>query len=60
MPDVDGFAEAKQYHADTPQKAEPFFLKGSRALDWGLQNRLARIFDPKSGRTVMQYGTDQS
>ena len=53
MPDVDGFEEAKQYHTDTPQKAEPFFLKGSGALDWGMQNRLARIFNPESGRTVM-------
>ena len=53
MPDVDGFEEAKQYHTETPQKAEPFFLKGSQALDWGMQNRLARIFNPESGRTVM-------
>ena len=53
MPDVDGFEEAKHYHTETPQKAEPFFLKGSTALDWGMQNRLARIFNPESGRTVM-------
>ncbi|HJP19926.1 MAG TPA: 3-hydroxy-5-phosphonooxypentane-2,4-dione thiolase, partial [Alphaproteobacteria bacterium] len=32
---------------------EAFFLKGSGALDWGMQNRLARIFNPQSGRTVM-------
>ena len=36
-----------------PQKTHPFFLKGSNALDWGMQNRLARIFNPSSGRTVM-------
>ena len=30
-----------------------FFLKGSGAYDWGMQNRLARIFRPESGRTVM-------
>ena len=30
-----------------------FFLKGSGALGWGMQNRLARIFNPQSGRTVM-------
>jgi putative autoinducer-2 (AI-2) aldolase len=53
MPDADGITEAKQYHAGTPQRTEPFFLKGSGALDWGMQNRLARIFDPASGRTVM-------
>lgn len=30
-----------------------FFLKGNKSLDWGMQNRLSRIFNPKSGRTVM-------
>ena len=53
MPDVDDLKEGKRYFTDTPQKAEGFFLKGSNALDWGMKNRLARIFNPKSGRTVM-------
>ncbi len=44
---------AKDYHADVPAKNEPFFLKGSNNLDWGLKNRLAKIFNPQSGRTVM-------
>lgn len=35
------------------RKEEIFFLKGSKSLDWGMQNRLSRIFNPKSGRTVM-------
>ena len=53
MPDMDDLKEAKQYHTDIPQKTEGFFLKGSNALDWGMKNRLSRIFNPKSGRTVM-------
>lgn len=53
MPDIDGLKEAKKFYADTPQKTEGFFLKGSNSLDWGMKNRLARIFNPKSGRTVM-------
>ena len=53
MADMDGMKEAKQFHADIPQKCEGFFLKGSNSLDWGMKNRLARIFNPKSGRTVM-------
>ncbi len=53
MPDVDDLKEAKNYYLDTPQQTEGFFLKGSNALDWGMKNRLARIFNPKSGRTVM-------
>lgn len=53
MPDMDELKDAKQYYNDMPQKTEGFFLKGSNALDWGMKNRLARIFNPESGRTVM-------
>lgn len=53
MPDVDEMKEGKKYYIDVPQKTEGFFLKGSNSLDWGMKNRLARIFNPKSGRTVM-------
>jgi putative autoinducer-2 (AI-2) aldolase len=53
MPDVEEMREAKNYYTDIPQKSEGFFLKGSNALDWGMKNRLARIFNPESGRTVM-------
>jgi len=53
MPDVEGLKEAKKFHTDIPQKIEGFFLKGSNAYDWGMKNRLARIFNPETGRTVM-------
>ncbi len=53
MADVDELKESKQYYFDIPQKTEGFFLKGSNSLDWGMKNRLARIFNPESGRTVM-------
>jgi putative autoinducer-2 (AI-2) aldolase len=53
MPDMDEMKEGKKYCVDTPQKTEGFFLKGSNSLDWGMKNRLARIFNPASGRTVM-------
>jgi putative autoinducer-2 (AI-2) aldolase len=49
----DDTTASKVYQADIPQRSEPFFLKGSNHLDWGLKNRLANIFNPKSGRTVM-------
>jgi 3-hydroxy-5-phosphonooxypentane-2,4-dione thiolase len=52
MPEVD-VKETKEYYLDIAQTCQPFFLKGSGALDWGMQNRLARIFRPESGRTVM-------
>jgi len=51
MPEVD--QEGKDYGLDIPVKTEGFFLKGSHALDWGMQNRLSRIFNPDTGRTVM-------
>jgi putative autoinducer-2 (AI-2) aldolase len=53
MPDVDQMKEGKKYYEDVPQKTEGFFLKGSNSLDWGMKNRLARIFNSETGRTVM-------
>ncbi len=53
MPDVDEMKEGKKYYTDIPQKTEGFFLKGSNSLDWGMKNRLARIFNSETGRTVM-------
>jgi putative autoinducer-2 (AI-2) aldolase len=53
MPDADELKEGKQYYTDRPQKAEGFFLKGSNNLEWGMKDRLARIFNPVSGNTVM-------
>jgi putative autoinducer-2 (AI-2) aldolase len=53
MADKDDIKEGKNFHVDMPQKNMPFFLKGSGALDWGMQNRLSQIFNPDSGRTVM-------
>jgi putative autoinducer-2 (AI-2) aldolase len=53
MADVESSKESKEFCPEIPAKNTPFFLKGSNALDWGMQNRLARIFTPSSGRTVM-------
>jgi putative autoinducer-2 (AI-2) aldolase len=53
MADLDGNSESKEFHAGVPQVTEGFFLKGCGNLDWGMKNRLASIFNPKSGRTVM-------
>ncbi|MBZ5515226.1 MAG: 3-hydroxy-5-phosphonooxypentane-2,4-dione thiolase [Acidobacteriia bacterium] len=53
MADIEGTHETKEFYLDVPAKNRAFFLKGSGALDWGLQNRLARIFSPASGKTVM-------
>ncbi|NIA17366.1 MAG: 3-hydroxy-5-phosphonooxypentane-2,4-dione thiolase LsrF, partial [Planctomycetes bacterium] len=53
MPEADVNKKEKNYYTDTPQRTPGFFLKGSGNLDWGMKNRLARIFNPDSGRTVM-------
>jgi 3-hydroxy-5-phosphonooxypentane-2,4-dione thiolase len=53
MADLEGRKELKDFHLDVPTRSEGFFLKGSNSLDWGMKNRLSRIFSPQSGRTVM-------
>ncbi|MBF0628485.1 MAG: 3-hydroxy-5-phosphonooxypentane-2,4-dione thiolase [Magnetococcales bacterium] len=53
MADTDDLKESHDYHLATPQRAEPFPLKGCDSLDWGMKNRLSRIFSPATGRTVM-------
>jgi putative autoinducer-2 (AI-2) aldolase len=54
MPEADTTMKAeKEFHANIPQESHAFFLKGSNAHDWGMNNRLARIFNPRSGKAVM-------
>lgn len=56
MADLDGTkneSKDKEYFTDIPQTKPEFFLKGSHQYDWGMQNRLAKVFNPKSGRTIM-------
>lgn len=53
MADLDDIRDGKNFGIGTPQENRAFFLKGSGQLDWGMQSRLARIFNPNSGRTVM-------
>jgi 3-hydroxy-5-phosphonooxypentane-2,4-dione thiolase len=53
MAEADNTRETKEFYLDLPWKPDSFFLKGSNALGWGMQDRLARIFNPRSGRTVM-------
>jgi putative autoinducer-2 (AI-2) aldolase len=53
MPEKDSAKGEKKYYEDVPMKTEGFFLKGACSLDWGMKNRLSRIFNPETGRTVM-------
>ena len=53
MAEAEGNKKAKDYGVDIPQKNVLFELKGSNNYDWGMKDRLSRVFNPKSGRTVM-------
>ena len=53
MADAVGNINAHDYHLDVPPADTGFFVKGLGNTDWGMKNRLSRIFDPKSGNTVM-------
>ena len=53
MPDNDSVQSGKKFGTGVPQKTEGYFLKGSQHLDWGMKDRLSRIFNPKTGKTVM-------
>ena len=43
----------KDFSEAIPAASQGLFLKGAGSYDWGMKNRLARIFRPNSGRTVM-------
>ena len=51
MPEAD--KEGRNYHIENKAKSELFYLKGSNELGWGMKNRLARVFNPKDGKTIM-------
>ena len=53
MPEVDESEKEKEFYVDVPAKCDAFFLKGCNSVDWGMKNRLSKIFDPKTGKTVM-------
>ncbi|MDR0615235.1 MAG: 3-hydroxy-5-phosphonooxypentane-2,4-dione thiolase [Synergistaceae bacterium] len=53
MAEKDAYQASKNYHEDVPPIKQTFHVKGMHHADWGLKDRLSRIFSPRSGRTVM-------
>ena len=53
MADKDSRDQGERFAPSVPAASEPYRLKGSSALDWGMQSRLARVFRSADGRTVM-------
>ena len=54
MADTDGVKTAKKdFQVDVPPRQQAFHVKGMDNTDWGMKDRLSRVFCPKSGKTVM-------
>ncbi len=53
MADLDQVKKEKDFFTDIPMETPGFFLRGAGSYDWGMKDRLSRIFNPKSGKTVM-------
>ncbi|MDA9767055.1 3-hydroxy-5-phosphonooxypentane-2,4-dione thiolase [Candidatus Thioglobus sp.] len=53
MADLDDIKDGKDWGEDTPADTSKFYLKGCAHHDWGMKARLANIFRPETGRTVM-------
>jgi putative autoinducer-2 (AI-2) aldolase len=53
MADKHGLAETRNLEHGASLERAGFYIKGAESLDWGMKNRLARIFSPKSSKTVM-------
>lgn len=54
MPESEVSKVAKNYYFNIPfANKGDFFVKGAGGYDWGMKRRLANIFSPKTGRTVI-------
>jgi len=53
MADNDSNQDAVAYGIGVPVQRHGFFLKGLDHVEWGMKDRLSRIFNRKSGNTVM-------
>jgi putative autoinducer-2 (AI-2) aldolase len=53
MADKDGLKESKDFGIGIPQVTEGFHVKGCNHYGWGMKSRLSKVFNPKSGNTLM-------
>lgn len=53
MADLDGNKTAKDYKTEIPFNNGSFYIKGMENIDWGMKDRLSKIFNQKTGKTVM-------
>lgn len=52
MADLDDIKDGKDFRTDQPQKIS-LYPERLRCAGLGMQSRLSRIFNPKTGKTVM-------
>ena len=53
MADLDDIRDGDNFGLNSPADTSKFYLKGMNSMSWGIKNRMSRIFNRKSGRTVM-------
>ncbi|MEW9123723.1 MAG: 3-hydroxy-5-phosphonooxypentane-2,4-dione thiolase [Thermotaleaceae bacterium] len=53
MADKDGIQAAKEFGIGIPQVTEGFHVKGCSHYGWGMKSRLSKVFNPKSGKSLM-------
>jgi len=53
MADLDDIRDGKNFGLGQDVKNQGFFLKGCASMDWGMKERMSRIFRPDTGKTVM-------
>lgn len=53
MADMDDIREGRKFGTGIPVANQTFHIKGADHLGWGTKDRLSRIFNPETGKTVM-------
>ena len=53
MADLIGNINSKIYYEEVPQARSQFSLKGLDNIDWGMKDRLSKIFNPADNRSLM-------
>ncbi|MDR0430638.1 MAG: 3-hydroxy-5-phosphonooxypentane-2,4-dione thiolase [Tannerellaceae bacterium] len=53
MADLDDLREGRDFGLEVAAGNQGYHVKGAAHLPWGMKDRLSRIFNPKTGRTVM-------
>lgn len=53
MADLDDIREGNNFGVGIPVEGQSFYIKGHDNVGWGMKNRLANMFNKKSGNSVM-------